>query len=40
MVSAEEISPERLAERQADQEFDDPINIQYTRDRVGTYGGR
>ncbi len=39
MVSAEEISPERLAERQADQEFDDPINIQYTSGTTGNPKG-
>lgn len=30
MAKASEVTPAQLAERQADQEFDDPINIQYT----------
>ena len=39
MVSADEISSERLAARQADQEFDDPINIQYTSGTTGNPKG-
>jgi fatty-acyl-CoA synthase len=39
MVSAEEISAERLAERQAAQEFDDPVNIQYTSGTTGNPKG-
>jgi fatty-acyl-CoA synthase len=36
---ADETAPERLAERQADQEFDDPINIQYTSGTTGNPKG-
>jgi fatty-acyl-CoA synthase len=36
---AEETSSEQLAERQADQEFDDPINIQYTSGTTGNPKG-
>ena len=37
--SADEVAPEALAERQADQEFDDPINIQYTSGTTGNPKG-
>jgi fatty-acyl-CoA synthase len=36
---AQEVTPEALAERQADQEFDDPINIQYTSGTTGNPKG-
>jgi fatty-acyl-CoA synthase len=36
---SKEISPEALAARQADQEFDDPINIQYTSGTTGNPKG-
>jgi fatty-acyl-CoA synthase len=36
---ADETASERLAERQADQEFDDPINIQYTSGTTGNPKG-
>jgi fatty-acyl-CoA synthase len=39
MERAREILPERLAERQADQEFDDPANIQYTSGTTGNPKG-
>jgi fatty-acyl-CoA synthase len=39
MTSADAVSPEALAERQADQEFDDPINIQYTSGTTGNPKG-
>ena len=37
---AEEVSAEELAARQAEQEFDDPINIQYTSGTTGNPEGR
>ncbi|MBF6591638.1 MAG: AMP-binding protein, partial [Ktedonobacterales bacterium] len=39
MARAAEVTVERLAERQADQEFDDPINIQYTSGTTGNPKG-
>lgn len=36
---AREVSPETLARRQAEQEFDDPINIQYTSGTTGNPKG-
>jgi fatty-acyl-CoA synthase len=39
MERAKEISPDRLAERQAQQEFDDPANIQYTSGTTGNPKG-
>ena len=36
---SKEVSPAALAERQADQEFDDPINIQYTSGTTGNPKG-
>jgi fatty-acyl-CoA synthase len=39
MERAKEIAPERLAERQAEQEFDDPANIQYTSGTTGNPKG-
>ena len=39
MERAKEIAPEQLAARQADQEFDDPINIQYTSGTTGNPKG-
>jgi fatty-acyl-CoA synthase len=38
-VTAQEVSDERLAEQQAGQEFDDPINIQYTSGTTGNPKG-
>ncbi|MCG8353296.1 MAG: AMP-binding protein [Chloroflexales bacterium] len=35
MALAEQVSPEQLAEQQRRQEFDDPINIQYTSGTTG-----
>jgi fatty-acyl-CoA synthase len=39
MAKASEITPAQLAERQAEQEFDDPINIQYTSGTTGNPKG-
>jgi fatty-acyl-CoA synthase len=39
MERGKEISPERLAEQQAQQEFDDPANIQYTSGTTGNPKG-
>ncbi|HEY7346794.1 MAG TPA: AMP-binding protein [Ktedonobacterales bacterium] len=39
MSRASEITPAQLAERQAEQEFDDPINIQYTSGTTGNPKG-
>ena len=39
MERAMEIAPEQLAERQAQQEFDDPANIQYTSGTTGNPKG-
>ncbi len=39
MTRASEVTPAQLAERQADQEFDDPINIQYTSGTTGNPKG-
>ena len=39
MERAKEVTPEQLRERQADQEFDDPINIQYTSGTTGNPKG-
>ncbi len=39
MAKASEISAEQLAARQAEQEFDDPINIQYTSGTTGNPKG-
>jgi fatty-acyl-CoA synthase len=39
MGRADAMTPEALAERQADQEFDDPINIQYTSGTTGNPKG-
>src|SRR5215469_1986053 len=39
MERAKEISPDQLAERQAQQEFDDPANIQYTSGTTGNPKG-
>jgi fatty-acyl-CoA synthase len=39
MAKASEVSAEQLAERQAEQEFDDPINIQYTSGTTGNPKG-
>jgi fatty-acyl-CoA synthase len=39
MERANEVSPETLAARQAEQEFDDPINIQYTSGTTGNPKG-
>ena len=36
---ADDTLPEQLAERQADQEFDDPTNIQYTSGTTGNPKG-
>ena len=36
---AKEVAPETLAQRQAEQEFDDPINIQYTSGTTGNPKG-
>ncbi|MFN8475433.1 MAG: AMP-binding protein [Anaerolineae bacterium] len=35
LAAADRVTPEELAERQAQQEFDDPINIQYTSGTTG-----
>src|ERR1051326_8431366 len=39
MAKASEVSPAQLAARQAEQEFDDPINIQYTSGTTGNPKG-
>ncbi len=39
MAKAEEVTPAQLAARQAEQEFDDPINIQYTSGTTGNPKG-
>ncbi len=39
MSRANEVTPEQLAARQAEQEFDDPINIQYTSGTTGSPKG-
>ncbi len=39
MERAKEVSPAELAQRQAEQEFDDPINIQYTSGTTGNPKG-
>src|SRR5579885_949229 len=39
MDRANEVTPEQLAVRQAEQEFDDPINIQYTSGTTGNPKG-
>ncbi len=39
MGKASQVTEEHLAERQADQEFDDPINIQYTSGTTGNPKG-
>jgi len=39
MGRAKEVSPETLAQRQSEQEFDDPINIQYTSGTTGNPKG-
>jgi fatty-acyl-CoA synthase len=39
MERSKEIAPEQLAERQAQQEFDDPANIQYTSGTTGNPKG-
>ncbi len=39
MERAKEVAPEELAARQAEQEFDDPINIQYTSGTTGNPKG-
>ncbi|HKS71391.1 MAG TPA: AMP-binding protein, partial [Ktedonobacterales bacterium] len=39
MQRAKEVAPEQLAARQADLEFDDPINIQYTSGTTGNPKG-
>jgi fatty-acyl-CoA synthase len=39
MARAQEVTPERLAEHQAQQEFDDPANIQYTSGTTGNPKG-
>ena len=39
MERSREVSPETLAERQSEQEFDDPINIQYTSGTTGNPKG-
>ncbi len=39
MDRASEVTPEQLAARQAEQEFDDPINIQYTSGTTGNPKG-
>ncbi len=39
MEKASQVTPEELAARQADQEFDDPINIQYTSGTTGNPKG-
>ena len=39
MERAKEVPPDRLAERQAQQEFDDPANIQYTSGTTGNPKG-
>jgi fatty-acyl-CoA synthase len=39
MERAKEVSPDRLGQRQAEQEFDDPANIQYTSGTTGNPKG-